>query len=158
MLETGGDNDIKILSEDVVAPLLEKVIKSGGQTTPISWMLSPYRTCYAGLRNTFVIGSDGMIYKCTVALYDSVNQIGYLTPAGEMNLDSEKHEKWCSPRITPECKCCSVLSFCFNNYCPLKKINSEDDEVCLFDNKDYLKLIQLLDQQNLIDYDVQVTG
>lgn len=50
--------------------------------------------CYAARANSFVIRSDGRLNKCTVALESPLNQIGRLSPDGELLLDSEQHLAW----------------------------------------------------------------
>ncbi|WP_337860223.1 radical SAM protein [Ferroplasma sp.] len=50
--------------------------------------------CYASSLRSYVIRSNGEIGKCTVALYDSRNSIGYLTEDGKIHLDTEKLKFW----------------------------------------------------------------
>jgi uncharacterized protein len=53
----------------------------------------PY-ICYAAQGNSFLIRSNGRLGKCTVALSDDRNDIGCITPAGELSLDNEKLRPW----------------------------------------------------------------
>lgn len=79
--------------------------------------------CYASKGNAFVIGADGKVYKCTVALYDDINEVGYLAENGQMILDENKMSYWLAPRIDhlEECKSCPVFAACAAVSCPLKQ-------------------------------------
>lgn len=79
--------------------------------------------CYASNPNSYVIGSDGKIYKCTYALYDDINQIGQLDRAGEIHLDEEKLSFWIAPRATnqAECMTCANYASCVSNGCPYRQ-------------------------------------
>lgn len=50
--------------------------------------------CYASKANSYVIRSNGIIQKCTVALDDDRNNIGKLTSSGDLCIDSNKHRLW----------------------------------------------------------------
>lgn len=71
--------------------------------------------CYALKRNAFVIGSDGVIKKCTCDLEEEVNRFGKL---GEY-FDDVKHEAWLSREITESSPCylCIKRPICHNKTC-----------------------------------------
>jgi len=50
--------------------------------------------CYASKTNTYLIRSDASLGKCTVALTEEVNNIGYLKENGELELDQNKCRLW----------------------------------------------------------------
>lgn len=50
--------------------------------------------CYAAKPNSFAIRANGRLAKCTVALYDDRNDIGYLDTDGTIVIDNEKHRHW----------------------------------------------------------------
>ncbi len=50
--------------------------------------------CSAAKPNSFVIRSDGRLNKCSVALRHPDNQVGVLTPDGELELDGAKVPIW----------------------------------------------------------------
>jgi uncharacterized protein len=52
--------------------------------------LSDTMCCYAALPNYFVIRADGLVQKCTVALYDNRNGIGVLQSDGTFAWDDPK--------------------------------------------------------------------
>lgn len=71
--------------------------------------------CYALKRNAFVIGSDGVIKKCTCDLEDEANRFGELGGF----FDEEKHEAWLSRKITEfsACYLCIKRPICHNKAC-----------------------------------------
>ena len=86
--------------------------------------------CYAANPNSFVIGSDGIIYKCSVAFDNPLNQIGYLR-SGRMVLDYDKMKKWTRNGVETSqyCSKCKFLPVCFGKFCPLEK-NINNREPC----------------------------
>jgi uncharacterized protein len=54
---------------------------------------APY-ICYASRPNSLLIRSNGRIGKCTVALSDSRNDLGYLLDDGTVSLSNEKLQPW----------------------------------------------------------------
>ena len=83
-------------------------------------------TCYAANSNALVIGSDGKLYKCTVALYDDINQIGYITEGGKKILDQNKLAYWLAPwmKSYEKCQSCGALGACVMQSCPYKQYTS----------------------------------
>lgn len=53
----------------------------------------PY-ICYAARPNHLLIRADGRIGKCTVALDDPLNNLGTISPDGELKLDQERARSW----------------------------------------------------------------
>ena len=82
--------------------------------------------CYAANPYNFVIGSDGTIYKCTVAFEDARNQIGRITEDGRMLLDQEKFLLWTGVGAEKHQSCggCFFRPSCQGNACPLERIRS----------------------------------
>lgn len=74
-------------------------------------------TCYAAKENSYVIGSDGTIYKCTVHFDMPDNNVGNLDENGYMHLN-DNLRKWINPFYNAEKKC----KGCFNraNCLPMK--------------------------------------
>ena len=82
--------------------------------------------CYAAKRNSFIVGSDGSVYKCTVALDDPINKIGTISSAGTLELDAELHSRWTEVDFskTPKCSSCWFAPSCQGRSCPLNTIKS----------------------------------
>lgn len=53
----------------------------------------PY-VCYAAKPNNLIIRANGRIGKCTVALDDTRNDLGYLAADGSIVIDHDKHKLW----------------------------------------------------------------
>ncbi|ADD45284.1 radical SAM/SPASM domain-containing protein [Stackebrandtia nassauensis] len=89
--------------------------------------------CYAADPRSFVIGSDGTVYKCTVELdYHERNMVGKLHPDGTMDLDWRKLALWCETDGTDPGKKCNSCYFggaCHGAACP-KEWMDEDDCHC----------------------------
>lgn len=87
--------------------------------------------CYAAKPYAFVIGSDGSLYKCTVAMEDENNQIGIINENGIFQFDQNKLAKWTIPKIEKlsHCSSCSFFAACGGNSCPLRKDTDNCDEI-----------------------------
>jgi uncharacterized protein len=82
--------------------------------------------CYAARPNSFVIGPDGSVYKCSVAFDNPLNRIGRLLADGQMELDEEKLALWVSDGVTDnECRDCQLFPRCQGASCPLIRIEGK---------------------------------
>jgi uncharacterized protein len=83
-------------------------------------------SCYAGRPNNYLIGADGTIYRCSVALDLPENRIGQLFPDGSMLLDTEREDLWTRASFLsdPVCATCSFGVSCLGLHCPLVRIQS----------------------------------
>lgn len=85
--------------------------------------------CYAGKSNSYVVGSDLKIYKCTVHFDDEINKIGYIDNKGNLVVDQKKLKVWESSRLydekTPCFNCKNVLS-CLGVGCTYNNIILND--------------------------------
>ena len=82
--------------------------------------------CYAAEPTSFVIGSDGSLYKCTVALEDERNWVGKLKPDGTMDLDMNRFALWTMLDSSGDTHCqkCFFNPACQGAACPLIRLNS----------------------------------
>jgi uncharacterized protein len=82
--------------------------------------------CYAANPRSFVIGSDGTVYKCTVAFDDPRNQIGQLMPDGTLAISEALHSLWTSSgeELDSGCQACALRPACQGNACPLERLNT----------------------------------
>jgi len=95
--------------------------------------LQPFgHVCYAADPRSFVIGSDGTVYKCTVAFKDPRNQVGTISPDGELNVSDDLVELWTSSgeEVDTGCQQCAVRPACQGNVCPLERLNTGGEKVC----------------------------
>ena len=88
--------------------------------------------CYAADPNSFVIGSDGKLYKCTVELdYHDRNIVGQLRPDGVMDLDWRKMALWCESdgmdaAEGKKCTSCWFSPSCKGAICPKEWMDGGD--------------------------------
>lgn len=82
--------------------------------------------CYAGKPNHYIVGSDGNVYKCTVAFDLPENRIGSINSSGEMTLDSDKEGIWINANslTDPSCSKCAFGTSCMGIHCPLTRIQT----------------------------------
>jgi uncharacterized protein len=85
-------------------------------------------SCYAADPRSFIIGSDGAVYKCTVVFNDPRNQVGRITAEGGLNLRPELHERWLrsGEETDAGCQQCSFRPACQGNLCPLERMNRDE--------------------------------
>lgn len=89
--------------------------------------------CYASIKNSFVIGSDAKIYKCTVSFDKEENQIGRLNDDGTMTIDDIKFKYWTERKEKMNhdlCKKCDVYPTCLGIYCGLNNISLDGEFLC----------------------------
>lgn len=81
--------------------------------------------CYAARPDSFVIGSDGTVYKCTVAFEDPRNQIGKMHADGHLEIDEDLHRPWISTGADADsgCRSCFFAPACQGNACPLHRMD-----------------------------------
>jgi uncharacterized protein len=82
--------------------------------------------CYAADPRAFVIGSDGTVYKCTVAFNDPRNHVGKIDTDGCLNIQDELHELWTSSgeEVDTGCQQCAFRPACQGNFCPLERLQN----------------------------------
>ncbi len=102
-----------------------------GYDNSLDWILDEIRSigslsCYAGKPNHYIIGSDGKIYKCTVAFDLSENNIGRIQKNGDLEIDSIKENLWVKNNSLTDTKCrgCGFAHNCMGINCPLTRIQS----------------------------------
>jgi uncharacterized protein len=85
-------------------------------------------TCYAASPRHFVIGSDGVVYKCTVAFNDPRNHVGRIDAQGNLQLDEARVRLWTrsGEETDADCRACSFRPACQGNLCPLERIEGQD--------------------------------
>jgi uncharacterized protein len=117
----GGQNDdlVEVISaserEKLVA-LFGSLVQSG-KSSRVRRSATDSQICYAARPNSFVIRSDGRIGKCTVALQDGRNAIGYLGEDGSVHVDNAKLAPWVRGLATlnPTELACPLANFPLSN-------------------------------------------
>lgn len=105
--------------------LFAKASGAGLNMKALRQRLEPFgSSCYAANPRSFVIGSDGMVYKCTVAFEDPRNHVGRMMPDGQLVLDDAKVRMWTESGEETDgvCQQCFFRPACQGNACPLDRI------------------------------------
>ena len=111
--------------------------------------------CYASNKNSLVIGSDGKLYKCTVAFDKDVNNIGQLNLDGTIQINKKKFEFWMTRKCSMKkeiCKDCSIYPSCLGIYCNLNNEDKNGEFLCSGMKKNLDKYLELISN---IDYFVE---
>lgn len=140
-----------LIDNDFYMELLKKIAhnKSKLDISPHGALMNGNTcVCYANKRYSFVIGSDGKIYKCTADFVFSQNHIGYLKN-GEMIIDNNKHSKWLcrSNRKHKNCDTCFYSGACLAGSCPASFLKEEKDDLCLFEKSFINCFLELFDRR-----------
>lgn len=104
--------------------------------------------CYAARKNSYCIGSDAKIYKCTENFNMPENNIGVLSSEGELLLNEYYSALWANTeKITNTIKCqtCNYSGCCMYSPCPLNSIkNAGREPVCPRTKGNIINLLTLL--------------
>ncbi|RCW73103.1 radical SAM/SPASM domain-containing protein [Saliterribacillus persicus] len=129
----GGPNDANLEvceGREAGRMMLDADMMAINNNLPVALLqesLSPLGSvCYASKPNSFTIGADGTVYKCTVALESDFNKIGKLQPDGILDLDFDKLALWVISGSSEDniCKNCFFRPSCHGDSCPLVRIES----------------------------------
>jgi len=85
------------------------------------------QVCYAARPFNFIIGADGKVMKCTIALdKEDYNVVGSLSSDGELHLDADKFARWVEPAFESDkvCQSCYLVPTCQGIHCPLIRFES----------------------------------
>lgn len=110
---------------------------------------SPFGSvCYAAKPNSFVVGADGTVYKCTVALTNDLNRVGKVHPDGRLELDPEKFALWVTSddRNDTVCQKCFFRPACQGAACPLIRIET-GERPCPAEKRHIKRVMQILYRQ-----------
>lgn len=107
--------------------LTEEALGLGMRNGDIEHQIMPHSmVCYAARPWSFVVGADGTLYKCTVALDNDINKVGRLLPTGAMELDDDKFALWVTSDANGDgtCERCYSRPACQGAACPLERIEN----------------------------------
>ena len=148
----GGPNDFALNvcalqpSFSLRAKFFEKAQTFGFSDLTIKRHLIPHGlVCYAAQESSFIVGSTGNVYKCSLAFNDSRNRVGVLTSDGQMHLDTTKTAMWTSleDRDTSACDSCSFYPCCQGRKCPYVTIK-QNRPSCPLTREMYETLVRLV--------------
>ena len=145
----GGNNDenVEVCSETVALQLTHMTLDQEMTANPVSEWIRPNFTCYAASPDSFVVGADGLIYKCTVALYDERNHVGQLLADGTLELSQAKMNLWTQGGLEdPTCRQCFFAPACQGDSCPLVRID-EGRRPCPSMKREVREIVTLMERQ-----------
>jgi uncharacterized protein len=126
--------------------LLEEAYKNGFKNGSLKKSFHSHGcVCYAGKESSFVIGTNGTLFKCTVAFNDKINQIGHLKETGRIIIDKQKQNLWVNPKksITDKCDNCTFFPACQSRTCPFALIKNNILQ-CPFSKEDYISYLNMI--------------
>jgi uncharacterized protein len=103
-------------------------------------------SCYAADPKSLVIGSDGAVYKCTVAFQDPRNMVGSIDDSGTLELDDVRMGLWTrsGAEADDECRACAFRPACQGNMCPLDRMLQDGKHTCPPAKRQISQLLPLL--------------
>lgn len=106
--------------------LFDLAASKGLESTLADFLRPGGSVCYAAKPWSIGIGSDGTLYKCTVALYDERNQVGQLLEDGTLALNYERYNLWVDANESndPGCQACFFRPSCQGAACPLERLDT----------------------------------
>jgi uncharacterized protein len=103
--------------------------------------------CYAGKKNSIVIGSDGLLYKCTADFTYEKNIVGRIDDRGELRLN-DNYWLWLAPHKTPEkCGTCFYGACCLSMSCPALGVRGTESDICSFEKDNMGLFLELFDRR-----------
>lgn len=130
----GGGNDLNLpvcderTKDQYIWDFNEEAIKQG---LPVSSFISDTllptgAICYAAKPNSLIVGSDGMLYKCSVAIEQDNNRLGRIHADGTLELDYDKLALWTTSgeETDEKCQACFFRPACQGNHCPLYRMRT----------------------------------
>jgi uncharacterized protein len=150
----GGPNDttMAVVEERSAAEarlhLTKRSACHGFSAASVLDSLKPHgAACYAGKASSMVIGSDGTVYKCTVAFEDERNHVGRLHSDGTLEIDPDKWRMWTEPTsASGKCGSCSFSAACQSRACPLAAIESGEPP-CPYTDRDFESMVTFAARQ-----------
>jgi uncharacterized protein len=130
----GGPNDASLTvcdhksGEVIEYDLMEQALQAGLSMQTLQEGMQRFGSvCYAASPNHFVIGSDGIVYKCTVAFNDPRNHVGKLDSLGNLHIKPELLEEWTrsGEETDSGCQACGFRPACQGNICPLERMDKQ---------------------------------
>ena len=149
-----GGESVKKIQENLIDVDFYKRILTKLSKETSTFNISPHLAlmnsqtcvCYANKRNSFVIGSEGSIYKCTGDFVIDENKIGFIKD-GKMYIDEKKHVCWTCKmnRKYNKCDKCFFYAACLTGSCPASFIKKQKDDICLFEKEYIGEFFDMLD-------------
>lgn len=150
----GGDRvnsfSNEMLSQKQYQDIIKSIVKYGvkiNHSTHFSHLNYQGCICYASRKNSIVIGSDGILYKCTGDFEYEKNIVGSLTEDGILQYN-ENLILWFGGLSEYESKCdtCYFGACCLSNNCPAVRVRGLPNEICSFEKENLGLFLELFDK------------
>ena len=118
-----GKDEMKIVKDRLRKSAKAKGFEPAGNLRDVNSIGK--NVCYAARPYNFIVGADGKLMKCTIALdKQDHNIVGYLKPDGDMVLNADNYALWVEPAFETDtgCQKCAILPTCQGISCPLIRI------------------------------------
>lgn len=149
----GGENDLTLpvcdarTKDKEIWALNEEAINEGLNVSSFlhDILLPTGAICYAAKPNSMIVGSDGRLYKCSVALEQENNQLGRIHPDGTLDLDMDKLALWTTSGEDTDanCQACFFRPACQGNHCPLYRMRT-GNRPCSYEKRQIKKVLRTI--------------
>lgn len=149
----GGENDLTLpvcdarTKDKEIWALNEEAIQAG---LPVSSfikdiLLPTGAICYAAKPNSMVVGSDGRLYKCSVAFEQENNQLGRIHEDGTLDVDMDKLALWTTSgeETDANCQACFFRPSCQGNHCPLYRMRT-GNRPCSYEKRQIKQVLRTI--------------
>ena len=128
---------VELIKEHMNFGFSDKIVKES---------LAPHgNVCYASKESHIVVGSNGTVYKCTIAFQDPRNHVGKITKDGELLIDQSRWNLWVKLDGIDISKCisCSFSPSCQSRKCPMIAMDFKKP-VCPMTKLEYESMVKLI--------------
>lgn len=148
----GGSNDSSLAVceardvGEVRTGLMKEALELGFPSQMAKQHLRPHgNVCYASKETSIVVGSDGAVYKCTVAFDDQLNHVGRITGDGQLVINQARWDLWTKldGKNVSKCTACSFSPACQSRGCPLVAIRRKEPP-CPITKAEYETTVKLV--------------
>jgi uncharacterized protein len=104
--------------------------------------------CYASKKNSVVIGSDGILYKCTSNFTYDKNKVGMLSSSGDLKFN-ENYYLWLGGihTVAKKCEKCYYGACCLSMNCLAARIKALDNRGCSFEKENMGLFLELFGKE-----------
>jgi uncharacterized protein len=96
-----------------------------------------------------VIGSDGVLYKCTADFTFEQNKVGVITLSGDLEFN-DNHYLWLTGihEFDKKCQACFFGACCLSLVCPAARIRGSEDKTCSFEKNNLGLFLELFNREH----------
>ncbi len=144
-----------MLSENQYRDIIKSIIKYGikiNHASHFSHLNYQGCVCYASRKNSIVIGSDGILYKCTGDFEFEKNIVGLLNQDGILQYNRNLL-LWLGGLHESENKCdnCFFCACCLSNNCPAVRVKGISNNTCSFEKEHLGLFLELFNEELFLD-------